>query len=47
MQDIVSPIFPIPANGEPFSRLVKRKPLSATAFFPVFVAIQIPLFFFG
>jgi|GEM_PF-2543008 len=39
MQDMVSPTFPMPIKGEPFSRLVKRSPLSLTSFFPFFVAI--------
>jgi len=40
MHDIVSPTFPMPINGEPFSRLVKRNPLSLISFFPFLVAIQ-------
>ena len=39
MQDMVSPILPIPANGEPFSRLVKRRPLSSTEVLPDLVAM--------
>ena len=39
IQDMVSPTLPMPIKGEPFSRLVKRSPLSLTSFFPFFVAI--------
>ena len=43
MHDMVSPILPIPAKGEPFSRLVKRRPLSSTEVLPDLVAMGYPL----
>ena len=42
MQDMVSPTLPIPMKGEPFSRLVKRRPVSSTWVFPDLVATKLP-----
>ena len=42
MQDMVSPTLPMPMNGEPFSRLVNRRPLPSTCIFPDLVAKSVP-----